>query len=279
MRWGDDSRGQTREDGMRANDAEKPAASKVVLVAALVLTGLAGLLLFFAVSDTGHRSAQALDASTGQEVILGQSVRGAPLVLTRFGSGSHRLLVIGGIHGDEFGTAVAEQLVDALRTDPHLLPTDTLVDVIETMNPDGLAAYTRGNADKVDLNRNMPSANWAATLDPRDSSATRGLSGGTRPGSEPETQAFIAALKNDYGVVVSLHSNGGLVDFDGPGAEALAGRLATMSGLPLGHLPYQPYIHGSMGGYLAAIGMPLITVELTSPVLTQGLRTGMLSLP
>src|SRR5665647_3338198 len=83
-----------------------------------------------------------------------------------------------------------------------------------------------------------------------------------RPGSEPETKALLAYLKQGFAAVLSLHSRAGILDCNGPGGAALAKRMAALCRLPVGHLGYQPYITGSLGDYVPAkYGIPIITVE------------------
>jgi protein MpaA len=273
-----------RADGERRATSAAGAGSPgrdptiVVLCVAIALATVVFAMALSATSGVRHLASPVAPVARSDARTIGASVDGSAITLISFGSGSRRMLVIGGIHGNEFGATVAEQLLEALRADPSLVPTGDAIDVIPCIDPDGRAAGTRGNARGVDINRNLPTLNWSTGLDPRDTSATRGLSGGSSPGSEPETKALLSALETSYVVVVSLHSNGGLVDFDGPGAEALAHKLSAAAGLPVDHLAYQSYIHGSLGQYLAQIGTPLITVELKRPDLTTGLRTGLLSL-
>jgi predicted deacylase len=60
------------------------------------------------------------------------------------------VLVVGCVHGNEpAGIAVA----DALE---HLSPKGVDLWIVPDLNPDGVAADTRGNAHGVDLNRNFP---------------------------------------------------------------------------------------------------------------------------
>ncbi len=249
------------------------------LLAAVVVAVVVGLvcLVVFGPGVVSQR-ADHPPFDPGVRSSLGVSVQHRPIELTTFGDGTRRILVLGGVHGDEYGSAVADAFVAAVRADPALIPEGATIDVIACLNPDGLAAGTKGNANNADINRNMPTPDWRAKLDPKDLSGQRGLNGGTSSASEPETQALLQALKTHYSVVVSLHSKGGIVDFDGPGAESLARVLAESAGLPLDHVAYQTYIHGSLGGYLKRTGTPLITVELPAPALTDGLRAGILAL-
>jgi protein MpaA len=176
----------------------------------------------------------------------------------RLGSGPDRILVIGSVHGNEpEGVDLAQRLVAFLRGNPSLLVGRSLL-VVRDANPDGNQANSRTNARGVDLNRNFPARNWQAV-----SKGDRGHSG-SRPASEPETQALLkllAAFRPHR--IVAIHSTGGeaMVNYDGP-AESLARAMAR-------HNRYQvsDYIGyptpGSLGTYAGRDGqIPIITLEL-----------------
>ena len=75
-----------------------------------------------------------------------------------------RVLVIGGIHGDEMSSSALVMHWIALANQP---PADIKMPVhwrfVPVLNPDGLFARParRTNANGVDLNRNFPTPNWA----------------------------------------------------------------------------------------------------------------------
>ena len=210
-------------------------------------------------------------------VVIGRSVRGRRIVAAQFGEGLRRILVIGGVHGDEAGTPVAARFAAYLATHPEAVPAGARIDVIRCLDPDGRALNTRGNARGVDLNRNLPTADWRGILRRGDPSALLGLSGGSRPDSEPETKALLAYLKQGFAVVVSLHSHAGVLDSSGPGGGALARRMSRLCGLPVGRLSYQAYITGSLGGYVPKkYGIPIVTVELRNATFGRGLRSALL---
>jgi len=97
---------------------------------------------------------------------IGHSVLGRPIEMYAFGSveGGRPVLVMGAIHGNEPTSAdVSRGLLDELLADRRAA-TDGVggvpVVVIPVANPDALAAGTRYNANKIDVNRNFPSRNF-----------------------------------------------------------------------------------------------------------------------
>lgn len=167
-------------------------------------------------------------SAAAQRAIIGHSVEGRPIVSLSSGpvDGTLKVLVIGAIHGDETpGMRIARRLIAAAP--PHR----TRLLVVPTINPDGVAAHSRGNAHGVDLNRNFP-FHW------------RPLSGGEysgpRPLSEPETRAaHRLVLRKQPDVTIWFHQPFGLVDRPN-GNPFAARRFANLIGLPLVRLkgPY-----------------------------------------
>ena len=209
---------------------------------------------------------------------IGHSAQKRAIVSAEFGSGPRRVLLVGGVHGNEFGTPVAKRFVAYLCAHPGAVPSGARIDVICCLNPDGRVHDTRGNARHVDLNRNLPTRNWKRVLDARDEPGNPGLSGGRAPGSEPETKALLAYLKRGFRAIVSLHSHAGILDCDGPGAVALGRRMSALCGLPVGRLSYDPYITGSLGEFAPErYRIPVVTVELKSTRLTAGMRSALLA--
>ena len=237
---------------------------------AVTATDLAG--------NAGASAPAAVDVKALVVLAIGRSVRGRPITVTRFGEGRRRLLVVGGVHGDEAGTPVAVQFVRYLLAHPRALPSGVRIDVLACANPDGYARHTRGNARNVDLNRNLPTRNWRHRLSALNEPGTSRLTGGSAPGSEPETQALLAHLRGRFDVVVSLHSRGGIIDCSGPGASAVGRRMSALCGLPLGKLWYDPYITGSLGRFVPErYRIPIVTVELRGRRLGAGMRAALLA--
>ncbi len=143
---------------------------------------------------------------------VGWSVQGREIVAERSGTqGGRRILIIGVIHGNE---SAGTEIVDALRT--KAVPDGNELWLINAMNPDGLAADDRHNANQVDLNRNFP-YDWEPLGQPGD-----GQYAGPAPASEPETQAmvaFISQLQPD--IVIWYHQD---LDVIAP-AKGRAGRI------------------------------------------------------
>jgi len=137
--------------------------------------------------------------------------------------------VIGCIHGNEpAGIAIAKWLA----TRAH--PRTTALWIIPDLNPDGVAARTRQNADGVDLNRNFP-YRW------RPIGARGDLQySGDHALSEPESRAarrFILRVRPT--ITVWFHQPQGLVDLSG-GNPAVERRFARLVGLPVLRLTRYP---------------------------------------
>jgi murein peptide amidase A len=238
----------------------------IVAVVGIGLVAWAGL-------STQHR--RPVQAPGVVPSTIGASVNGTAIEAYRFGTGKKRYLIVGGMHGNEYGAAVGTALVARLTADQTLVPQGTEIDVIPLLNPDGNAASTRANAHGVDLNRNFPSKNWTPVLAHGDRTT---LSGGTYGGSEPETKALLGCLKSNFHGIVSLHSKGGIVDYDGPDGLRIARSVSAETGLPVKHVAYQPSVHGSLGLYVPEkYHIPVITLELKSRTLSDGVLRGILA--
>lgn len=156
--------------------------------------------------------------------MLGTSVEGRPITAVRRGTpGGTPVVVIGVIHGDEdAGTAITDRLATAD------VPDGIELWLVPTMNPDGMAADDRHNADQVDLNRNFPYA-WAPLGQPGD-----GEYAGTGPASEPETRAMVAFLDEvQPEMVIWYHQD---LDRIAPSTGRdgrIRARYAELTGVPL----------------------------------------------
>src|SRR3954466_6569949 len=133
-------------------------------------------------------------------LVVGHSVLGRPIeVVHRAGPGP-RVLVVGCVHGGECAALPVVRKLAGMR------PGHEDLWLVPTLNPDGLAAGTRGNAHGVDRNRPFPG------------------------GGEPETRAAVAAIRRLHpDVTIWFHQPQGLVRAWGR-SQAIAPRYATPPG-------------------------------------------------
>jgi len=189
------------------------------------------------------------EAPPARHKLIGRSVQGRPLMIQILGDGPDTVLIMATIHGSELaGTPLVNRLIDHLRYNCNLLEGRRVV-LYPIANPDGLAAGTRENIRRVDLNRNFETAT-------RVNDETTGF----RPLSEPETRALYNLIK-EYSPsrIVSIHQPLNCIDYDGPG-RALATRMAQYCDLPVRKIGARP---GSLGSYTGeTLGIATITLEL-----------------
>ena len=195
-----------------------------------------------------------------------KSVNGRHIMLSEFSPGHGslaRVLVVGGIHGDELtSVSIVFRWIELLKQ-----ATDDAADyhwrVIPLLNPDGLLAKppTRVNARGVDLNRNFPTDNWKDEAHHYWSVGTRRdprRFPGVAPRSEPESSWLhyeITTFKPD--VIISVHAPYSVLDFDGPPAIKPPLRFGR---LKLHRLGVYPGSLGNFGGLKE--GIPVVTLEL-----------------
>jgi hypothetical protein len=196
----------------------------------------------------------------------GRSVRGVPLWVRDLpvagGVPRFKVLLLGGIHGDEF--ASVSLVFDWIaRSRGPAAAHQVAWRVVPLVNPDGLlnAPATRVNARGVDLNRNFPTRDWAREAQPYWVSHTKKdprRFPGPSAMSEPETQWIqrqIELFRPD--LIVSVHAPYGLLDFDGP--PPAPPRLGDLRLDPVGVYP------GSLGNYGGLVKqVPVMTLELRS---------------
>jgi murein peptide amidase A len=211
--------------------------------------------------DTGARSVKGVPLLKRDVVTLGDDPASAAKL---------KVMVVGGIHGDELSSsALALNWIRLATQAPSNSISNTPASFaggiqwrfIPMLNPDGLTAQPamRVNAHGVDLNRNFPTPNWARDAkiyweqktkkDPRRWP-------GPEPLSEPESKFLhdeMASFKPN--LIVSIHAPYGVLDFDGPTVPpSKLGRL---------YLDQVGIFPGSLGNYGGVHkGMPVVTIEL-----------------
>ncbi len=160
---------------------------------------LAGVLAVSGLAIGGATSPAPADAATAPVMTrqaIGTSVQGRTIWAYHraYPGATKRVIVIGSIHGDEIaGMGVTNRL--RVRNPPRNLD----LWFIPTINPDGVAAGTRTNARKVDLNRNFP-YRW------RRINVGKPTYSGPSAASEPETRALLAFInKINPRITVTFH--------------------------------------------------------------------------
>ncbi len=221
--------------------------------------------------------------------VIGSSVEGRKIESYTFGEGRSHLAFVGGIHGGYEWNSVllAYQFIDYLSANPKIIPAGFMVTVIPVANPDGLykvvgkeGRFTaedvsssqavqvagRFNANQVDLNRNFdckwkPESSWRGDT----------VSAGSAPFSEPEAVAIRDfVLENSPDAVIYWHSQANAVYAseceDGilPKTLEIMNAYADASGYQAIDSFDAYEVTGDTEGWLASIGIPAITVELSS---------------
>ena len=130
---------------------------------------------------------------------IGATTLGLPITAFEFKNGEPRVLILGGVHGDEpEGVYCANFL---LREFFKSFSLKLNLVLIPALNVEGVLAKTRQNSRGVDLNRNLPTKDWTSeVLNPR-------YNPGPSASSEPEslhTVKFLDSFRPQF--IVSLHS-------------------------------------------------------------------------
>ncbi len=201
---------------------------------------------------------------SGLEAVSGSSAQGLPLLYRDYLPTARRMtpkrvLMIGGIHGDELSSvSIVFRWMDQLAQS-RFQPFHWRV--MPCTNPDGLLARpsTRMNANGVDLNRNFPTQDWTAKAlqywEARTHSDPRRYPGKSAL-SEAETRMLVREIERyKPDAIVSVHAPYGVLDFDGP--RDPPDRFGYLHLHQLGTYP------GSLGNFAGInIGIPVITLEL-----------------
>lgn len=188
------------------------------------------------------------------------SVEGRPIFhydkASKDGKGK-KIIVFSLIHGDETpaGT-VGRYWMERLES----IDSRNSWRVIPILNPDGVKRKTRPNANKIDINRNFPTRDWAELATSYWKSKTNSNPRrfpGENPGSEPETKCALKHMEDfKPNFVVSVHTPLKVLDFDGPKVSPPP-KFDYLPWKSLGHFP------GSLGRYMwFERQTPVLTMEL-----------------
>lgn len=220
--------------------------------------------------------------------IIGTSVQGRDIEAFTFGTGDSDLLFVGGIHGGYEWNSVllAYAFIDRFMAHPEFIPENVTVHIIPNLNPDAVAKVTekdgrfvaadllpnvdkttaRFNAHGVDLNRNFD-CKWQ----PESSWRGKTVSAGTSAFSEPEAVALRDYVLRVQPKMVALwHSQANNVYASECEHGVLSETLDIMQlyadTAGYGAVPsFDAYpVTGDAEGWMASIGIPAITVELST---------------
>jgi murein peptide amidase A len=154
---------------------------------------------------------RVLDGFSTLETIA-RSAGGKPIYGRRYKGRGQRVLFVGGVHGNETeGVAATQGFFNEYLKERTVTHSGKDLFFIPVLSPDGFLAFSRHNANKVDLNRNMPTKDWKA-----NNLGEKYYSGPTA-GSEPESQLLLDVL-NDFKpeFILSLHSWKPMFNVNGP---------------------------------------------------------------
>jgi len=189
---------------------------------------------------------------------MGTSVLGHPIKMKHLKGkpGGVNILLIGGVHGNETeGVRFMEEFTREFALNGDTSFNDANLFIVPVMNPDGFLNFIRGNGNKVDLNRNMPTKDW--TTEHSEEKYFPGKS----PSSEPETGVLIDILEKVKPVfIVSFHSWKPMININGP-ARAYAEVMEKKIAMPIVEDIGYP-TPGSLGTYAGwEREIPTITLE------------------
>ncbi len=211
---------------------------------------------------------------SNRAMVIGYSVSGRPIEVYTFGQGQKQKMIVAGIHGGyEWNTiALADELITYINENPDVIPSDVTLYILRNLNPDGDARDHgidgRVNDHGVDLNRNFPT-NWASNWD-RDGCWNYGpTTGGTGPGSEPETRALMNFLQtHKIETLISYHS-AALGVF--PGGEPweknsirFAEALSEVTKYPFPPIDTGCIFTGTLADYAVEMGAVSVDMELAT---------------
>jgi protein MpaA len=173
------------------------------------------------------------------------------------------------------------QATSAYSLNKHLNTIKEKVNLIAVprLNPYGLLRFTRGNGNKVDLNRNLPASNWEASelitgvFKNEENPYYPGKSGG----SEIENKVLLNIIEAlNVNLIFSFHTNhfikhrnSAQINYDGAGRlSSLARSIAKECSLEFTNdIGYET--PGSLGSYAKDQALDCITVEFEDTMSTE----------
>jgi len=152
-----------------------------------------------------------------QYEVIGQSVLGKDLYLFRIGNeNANSIFFMGSIHGNEHSGAellyyFANWLVKSNDPVASDLLANSQILILPVANPDGFEAWTRINANGVDLNRNFPKG-WGGAGSNPGCGCT--ICRGNAEADQPEVQSILACWnKYQPTIGVTIHTGMELIAY------------------------------------------------------------------
>ena len=189
-----------------------------------------------------------------QSFVFGQTASGVPILAHNFGQTGPRVLILGGVHGDEIeGVWAAHGLLNAFA---QSFPYKLRLTLVPAFNLDGVLGKERRNSRGVDLNRNLPTNDWT------DKVATERYNPGPSANSEPENQALVKFIDSEKpAFILSLHSWKPMLNINGD-CRAEAEEIAKRTGYIIEETIGYP-TPGCLGTYTGLEReMPTLTYEV-----------------
>lgn len=186
--------------------------------------------------------------------IFGESELNLPIIGYQVGQAGPNVLILGGVHGDESeGTVAASALLGRLAKGS--VPCLRLT-IVPLFNVDGILSGQRQNANGVDLNRNLPTQDWTASVEnPR-------YFPGKSANSELENQALTGWIERNQPVfILSLHSWKPMLNVNGD-CRNVAEVISRLTGYEIQDSIGYP-TPGCLGTYCGLErNMPTLTYEI-----------------
>ena len=212
---------------------------------------------------------QTVQAKPVRDLVIGNTSNN-PIMVTQIGTGTRNIVLVGGLTGGYAlsSSELAKKVRDFYQINIHQIPKDVKLHIVINANPDSPDApgtiAGRLNASSVDLNRNWD-CNWV-----KDASfSTFPVSGGSRPFSEPETQALrdYFLLTQPEAVVIwdaTYSDDGGIVPGGCGDTSLFSDWLASLYSNEMGYIlrDVASKDTGDAANWLDAQGIPAIVVRL-----------------
>lgn len=219
--------------------------------------------------------------------VIGKTLQGRDISLYSYGNGSQHILLVGGIHGgyEWNSTMLAYKVIDYFDLYSEMIPKNLTIDIIPTLNPDGLYKVTgksgkfeledistnqkvldsgRFNSNNVDINRNFD-CNWQE----KSTWKSKEVSAGSKPFSEKESLVFKDLVINlKPSAVIFWHSQGNGVYASKCNGKILSDTIDLMNiySEASGYKAIKEFdaypVTGAAEDWLASINVPAVTVEL-----------------